>query len=452
VPLKDGIYGAIEYGAGVTGTKTSRPAKAGLKRLEEQLPERFVAVRQASLDLGARLSDEDQTPQSMTDASPAKWHLAHTSWFFEVMLLEPFLEGYTSFHPKFTYLFNSYYETVGARHERPKRGLLTRPSASEIRDYRAYVDAAMERLFDQAPSLDAVQATADLVELGIAHEEQHQELLLTDILHLFSMNTLNPAFQSYRPIAAGKAPALGWIDFEGGIVEIGDPGDGFAFDNEGPRHDVLLRPFKLATRPVTAGEYIAFMADDGYRRPELWMSDGWATVQEFEWTAPLYWQMSDGVWHVMSLSGLQEVNTQAPVSHVSYYEADAYARWAGARLPSETEWETAAASDGVAEQMATGNFRGAGLLRPRPAGDGDGLQQMFGDVWEWTSSAYAGYPGFAPVAGAVGEYNGKFMSNQMVLRGGSCVTPNDHVRASYRNFFYPHQRWQFMGLRLACDG
>lgn len=441
----------LGHGVRVIGTRTSQSAEAGPDRLATVLPQRFADVRQASLDLGAHLSDEDQTPQSMTDASPAKWHLAHTSWFFEVLLLESFVKDYVPFHPSYRYLFNSYYDTVGDRHPRPVRGLLTRPSAEDVRAYRAHIDAAMTNFMAEASGLQAANEIAGLVTLGLAHEEQHQELLLTDILHLFSFNTLNPAFQPYRPIPAGAAPDLTWIDFEGGLREIGFGGhgsavDGFAFDNEGPRHEVMLRPYRLASRLATAGEYLEFMQDDGYRRPEFWMSDGWATVQAEHWLAPLYWQERDGIWHEMGLSGLRELNTQAPVAHLSYYEADAFARWAGKRLPTEAEWEAAGQIQDI-----DGNFRNSGLLRPRPAEAGDGLVQMFGDVWEWTSSAYSAYPGFRPVAGAVGEYNGKFMSNQMVLKGGSCVTPDGHIRASYRNFFYPHMRWQFSGLRLADD-
>ena len=441
-------------GETVTSTRTSAPEIAGPDRLITRLPERFDEVRRASLALGARLSDEDQTPQSMTDTSPAKWHLAHTSWFFEVLLLEPYLADYEPFHPQFRYLFNSYYEAVGERHPRPIRGLLTRPSAEEVRAYRAHIDAAMQIFFDAAPALPQADKIADLVELGLAHEEQHQELLLTDILHLFSFNALNPAFQPFRPIPAGEAPPLDWIEFDGGVCEIGHAGPGFAFDNEGPRHAVLLQPYRLGSRPVTAAEYLEFMEDDGYRRPEFWMSDGWATVQAEGWTAPLYWRRIDAKWLSMTLSGLREINTQAPVVHLSYYEADAYARWAGHRLPTEAEWEVAADRAGTDEAAPDGNFRAAGLLRPRPAGASQPgtppLRQMFGDVWEWTASAYAAYPGFSPAAGAVGEYNGKFMANQMVLKGGSCATPDGHMRASYRNFFYPHMRWQFAGLRLAA--
>lgn len=380
----------------------------------------------------------------MPDASPTKWHRAHTTWFFDTFLLQPHLAGYTPPNPTYGYLFNSYYEAVGSRHPRPQRGLVTRPTVSEVTDYRRTVDDAMARLIESSGA-QQWKTIAPLIELGIAHEEQHDELILMDILNLFSHNALRPAFAPYRPAGASQAPNIEWVSFEGGIVEIGHDGNGFAFDCEGPRHQALIRPFRLASRLVTNGEWKAFMADGGYQRSDLWLSDGWATINQRHWNAPLYWKEIDGAWHAMSLSGLHPVEDAAPVCHVSHYEADAFASWSGKRLPTEPEWETAAAS-----LPPHGNTLGSDLLRPAPA-QGQGLQQMFGDVWEWTQSPYVPYPGFKAAAGAVGEYNGKFMSNQIVMRGGCCATPDDHVRATYRNFFYPDTRWMFAGLRLAED-
>jgi ergothioneine biosynthesis protein EgtB len=415
----------------------------------EASPDGFRRVRANSLTLAAPLSAEDQTVQSMPDASPTKWHLAHTTWFFETFILRPHVPGYRVFSDAYGFLFNSYYEALGARHPRPERGLLTRPGADEVAAYRAFVDAAMDEVLAGADA-GLWRKIAPLVALGIAHEEQHQELLLTDILSVFARNPLRPA---YRPPANGPARSAEvaaeqrWIDFSGGLYEIGHRGPGFAFDNEGPRHTVYLEPFALASRPVTVGEWLAFMADDGYGRADLWLADGWAVVQAEGWQAPLYWERTEANrWAQMSLRGLRPVEESAPVCHVSSYEADAYARWAGKRLPSEAEWEVAA---GASEPV--GNTVGTGELRPRPAQGGPGLLQLFGDVWEWTASPYGAYPRFRPAAGAVGEYNGKFMCNQMVLRGGSCATADGHLRTSYRNFFYPHQRWQFSGVRLACD-
>jgi dimethylhistidine N-methyltransferase len=416
---------------------------------------RYRAVRRATEALIRSLTPEDMQAQSMPDASPTKWHLAHTSWFFETFLLQPGLPGYRPFDPRFAYLFNSYYEALGPRQPRPERGLITRPSVADVLAYRAHVDAGMERLLaDSAGSPD--REGADLLVLGLAHEQQHQELILMDILHLFAASPLHPAYAPPQASPASEAAPLGWASFEGGLVEIGHPAPegkaaGFAFDNETPRHKVWLEPFRLADRLITNAEWLAFMADDGYARPELWLSEGWARVQAEGWRAPLYWQESQGdgggLWMAMTLRGLRPVDPAAPVSHVSYYEADAYATWAGARLPSEAEWEHASGS-----AWHEGNFLTSGRLTPQPAPAGRGLRQMFGDVWEWTRSAYGAYPGFRPAAGAVGEYNGKFMAGQFVLRGGACVTPGGHVRASYRNFFHPHQRWMFSGVRLALDG
>jgi dimethylhistidine N-methyltransferase len=403
---------------------------------------RYRAVRQATEALTRALTPEDQLAQSMPDASPTKWHLAHVTWFWETFLLIPSLAGYKPFDPRFHYLFNSYYEALGARQPRPQRGLLTRPSLADVIAYRTHVDAAMCRLL-----ADGAGSLSGLLDLGLAHEEQHQELILMDILHLFAQSPLQPAYAPPRHAARGPAPdALRFVGFEGGLVEIGHEGPGFAFDNETPRHKVWLEPFELADRLVSNGEWLAFMADGGYRRPELWLSEGWATAQAEGWQAPLYWQAEEGGWRAMTLHGPRPIDPAAPVAHVSFYEAEAYASWAGARLPTEAEWEHAARGLPVA-----GNFMGSGNLAPAAPLPGTGLRQMFGDLWEWTRSAYAPYPGFRPAAGAVGEYNGKFMVGQFVLRGGACVTPAGHTRASYRNFFYPQQRWMFSGLRLARD-
>ncbi|HEX9752138.1 MAG TPA: ergothioneine biosynthesis protein EgtB [Methyloceanibacter sp.] len=407
------------------------------------LRDRLFQTRALSSELARPLSDEDQVVQANDDASPTKWHLAHTTWFFEAFVLKRFLAGYRVFDERFEYCFNSYYESVGSRQPRGKRGLLTRPSAEEVRAYRAHIDVALGRLFDQALSPEA----AELVELGINHEQQHQELLLTDILSLFAAEPLKPAYRESGPgVRASEAAPLAWVSFDGGIFEVGHDGTSFAYDNEGPRHEALIRPFKLANRCVTNAEWIQFIADGGYATPTLWLADGWNTVRTQDWQGPLYFEKADGGYLQMSLLGFRAIDPASPVTHVSYYEADAFARWAGYRLPTEFEWDVAAASLPV-----EGRTLGAGHLRPMPAGIGPRLQQMFGDVWEWTGSAYLPYPGFRAAAGAVGEYNGKFMCNQFVLRGGSCVTPEGHVRRTYRNFFYPHQRWQFTGLRLAAD-
>ncbi len=407
-----------------------------------KLKHRVAEARALSTRLAEPLTDEDQTPQAMEDASPTKWHLAHTTWFFEELVLKAYASGYREYDPRFAYCFNSYYETLGKRHPRPRRGMLTRPACSEVRAYRAHVDEAMMRMFEMD---DLPEEALDLLELGINHEQQHQELLLTDILSLFAVQPLRPAYRAETNAAQGETPPIEWLSFDGGIFEVGHAGDSFAYDNEGPRHEQLIRPFKLAHRPVTNGEWLDFMADGGYETATLWLSDGWAKVNSEGWRAPGYWEERDGVWHQMGLGGLVPVDPARPVCHISYYEAQAFALWAGKRLPTEFEWEIA--SRGLREE---GNTIGAALLRPAPARAPDGaLQQMFGDVWEWTSSAYGAYPGFSTAPGAVGEYNGKFMCGQYVLRGGSIATPDGHVRRTYRNFFYPHQRWQFMGLRLA---
>jgi ergothioneine biosynthesis protein EgtB len=420
------------------------------------MSERFRAVRAATERIAAPLSAEDCAIQSMPDASPVKWHLAHTTWFFETFILEPKLPGYRLFHPSFRVLFNSYYNSIGEKHPRPKRGLLSRPSLADVRAYRAHVDAAMATLLDRGtPGLD-VDA---MIELGLNHEQQHQELILTDVLHMLSCNPLGSA---YAPLSAppdSNPPglsALEWIGYAEGIVDIGHDGGGFAFDNEGPRHRHYLNAFLLASRAVTNGEYAAFIDDAAYRRPELWLSEGWDWLKANAIEAPLYWQREpDGDhWVEFGLHGLQALQANAPVSHVSLFEADAYARWAGARLPTEAEWEIAAARFPV-----SGNFVESGLLAPQSAHahsasgalPADAPAQLFGDVWEWTQSDYAAYPGYRPAVGAIGEYNGKFMSNQYVLRGGSCLSPQSHLRATYRNFFPASARWQFTGIRLARD-
>jgi len=422
------------------------------------LVRRYLEVRRQTEQLCEPLSAEDCQVQSMPDASPAKWHLAHTSWFFET-----FVVGGEPIAASFGYLFNSYYEALGPRHQRAARGVLTRPSLDEVRSYRRRIDDAMLAQLERGLDDGAHARTV----LGLAHEEQHQELILTDVKHLFGANPIAPVYrqQQQRPASDRGAArdALGWIAQPGGIVELGaaapgPDGEPFAFDNEIPRHQVLLRPYALASRLVTCGEYRAFIQDGGYRRPELWLSDGWAEVAASRLESPLYWRQAGsaqpGADEVFTLDGQRPLADDEPVVHVSYYEADAYARWAGARLPTEAEWEAAA---GSVPRRAHDNLLESESLHPRPArpdGGGrasGGLAQVYGDAWEWTSSAYAAYPGFAPAAGALGEYNGKFMCNQQVLRGGSCATPSAHIRASYRNFFPPGARWQWSGIRLARD-
>ena len=440
--------------------KTSRFGGAGnrLPRVEasaskplaaRELSQRYGDVRAASDALAAPLSPEDQCLQSVEFASPTKWHLAHTTWFFETFVLAGIDPEYEPFHPQYGYLFNSYYNTVGSMHARPERGLLSRPSLEEVLEYRRHVDAALQS------ELAADHATTEvrgLLELGIHHEQQHQELILTDIKHAFSGNPLWPSYQTPGPRSNPPPLAdLKWFEHEPGVREIGHQGDRFAFDNERPRHAVHLTPYSLASRPVSCGEFLAFREDGGYERPELWLSDGWDRVRREGWEAPGYWRREtpDDSWQVFTLHGPQGVYEDEPVTHVSFFEADAYARWTGWRLPTEAEWEVAAQGREIA-----GNFVESGVLHPRtstPQAAPGREAQLFGDVWEWTASPYVAYPGYRAPHGPVGEYNGKFMCNQLVLRGGSCVTPASHVRASYRNFFWAEARWQFSGIRLARD-
>jgi ergothioneine biosynthesis protein EgtB len=409
------------------------------------LRDRYHAVRRFTEELAEPLSAEDQTVQTMPDVSPTKWHRAHTTWFFETFVLGRHVPGYDEVDPAYGFLFNSYYEAVGPRHARPQRGLLTRPGIAEIAAYRRAVDASMDDLLAGDPSPEV----ARLVELGLHHEQQHQELLLMDIKHVLAANPLRPSYAAADARGAGDAddpspppaPADGWIEHPGGVVEVGHDGRGFAFDNEGPRHQALVTPFALRSGLVTNGDWLAFVDDGGYREPGLWMSDGWAAVQTHEWQAPEYWIRDSFGWSLQTLAGARPVDPDEPVVHVSWYEADAFARWAGHRLPTEAEWEAVAAGrDDTAAGIDTWG------LHPRAGGE-----QWCSEVWQWTASPYAPYPGFRPAAGAVGEYNGKFMVNQQALRGGACITPAGHTRPTYRNFFYPASRWAFSGLRLAAD-
>jgi ergothioneine biosynthesis protein EgtB len=426
----------------VAAARAARTPAAAAPRAQEALAARYLACRRRTEQLVEGLSDADLTVQSMPDASPGKWHLGHTTWFFETFVLEPRSE-HLPFREHYAFLFNSYYEAFGERQPRHARGLLTRPSLAEVLAYRRAIDEAVALLCERGA------APADVVELGIRHEQQHQELLVTDLLHLFAQNPLRPAARPAVPLPlGGQAPALRWIGFDGGPRDIGHDGAGFAFDCEQPRHVQWIEPFALASRPVTNRDWCDFMADDGYHTPSLWLADGWCHVRRERWRAPLYWRLTHDGPVQMTLAGEQPVDPDAPVCHVSHFEADAYARWAGARLPTEAEWEAAARM-----QPVTGHFADAGRFRPAAVRTDEQapLAQLYGDVWEWTSSPFVAYPGFRRASGALGEYNGKFMSGQMVLRGGSCATPAGHVRPSYRNFFQPHQRWQFSGLRLAKD-
>ena len=399
---------------------------------------RFAEIRETTMRITGPFSPEDQMLQSMPDASPTKWHLAHTTWFFETFVLLPHVPGYQPFDPHFQYLFNSYYKQLGSHPDRESRGLMSRPSLERVHAYRSHVDAAILALLDQTSD-----EARTLIELGLNHEQQHQELILTDIKHALWSSPLRPEPIPGEPPHPSPSP-LTWTEIEGGVHLVGREGSGFAFDNESPRHEVLLRAFRIASRSVTNAEYLEFMQDGGYRRPDLWLSDGWDKVCAESWSAPLYWQRKEddpAAWSQFTLGGLKGFDPSEPVCHVSYYEADAYARWRGCRLPTEEEWEVAAA-----RIPGRGSFLDDGAAHPRPAARNP---QMFGDVWEWTSSPYVPYPGFQPAEGLIGEYNCKFMVNQLVLRGGSCATPASHIRATYRNFFPPHARWQFSGLRLA---
>jgi ergothioneine biosynthesis protein EgtB len=407
------------------------------------LAEEFCRVRSQSLALCAPLTPEDMMVQSCAEASPAKWHLAHTTWFFETFILREFRPAYRPFHPDFLWLFNSYYNAVSAQPEKKLRAVFSRPTAEEILAYRHHVDAAME---DFAAG-SVPEAARERIVLGLNHEQQHQELLITDIKNAFWSNPLHPVYAPRSRDQAREASPVQWVDFAGGVTEIGYKGKEFCFDNETPRHKVYLEPFRLASRPVTCAEYLQFMEDGGYSRSELWLSEGWSTVQAERWQAPLYWRPRDnGIWEVFTMHGLVELDEllATPVCHISYFEADAYARWAGKSLPTEAEWEVAAAAVPV-----SGNLLEGEKFHPQAASVASQMEQLYGDVWEWTVSAYLPYPGFNPLPGALGEYNGKFMCNQMVLRGGSVATPASHIRATYRNFFAPATRWQFSGVRLA---
>jgi ergothioneine biosynthesis protein EgtB len=418
----------------------------------------YAAVRRQTESLCAPLLPEDYVIQPMADASPTKWHLAHTTWFFEQFLLTPHMPGYRVFHPRFAYLFNSYYVTIGERHCRPKRGLLSRPTVAEVYEYRAYVDTHMRELLANLADAQANELR-NVIDIGLNHEQQHQELMLTDIKYTFAVNPLYPVYRE-RPAANDGSPSRAvaphrWIRFEEGVRWIGHDGDAFAYDNEQPRHRVFVDAFELASRLVTNGDFKTFIADGGYRRAELWLSEGWNTVQTRQWDCPLYWEPDrNGDWHHFTLAGIRHVDDHEPVTHVSYFEADAYARWAGARLPTEAEWEVASA-----DLPIEGTFVDSERFHPAPESAGPPTSvgrlivpsQMFGDVWQWTRSQYLPYPGYVAPPGALGEYNGKFMCNQFVLRGGSCATPKSHIRAAYRNFFPPDARWQFSGIRLARD-
>ncbi len=406
----------------------------------EALSARYQRIRSATLYLCRSLKPEDFVVQSMPDVSPTKWHLAHVTWFFEYFVLQPYLLNYKAYNEEFDYLFNSYYYTVGPMHPRPKRGLLSRPTLKTVTQYREHVDSAMLELLTKVSGDDALEK---IVVIGLNHEQQHQELLLTDIKHVFSCNPMKPAVDPTAPSPPKQSPVdHEFVDGVTGLQEIGAAGDEFCFDNETPRHRTFIHDHQMGSRLVTNGEYLEFIKDKGYVTPDFWLSDGWATINERQWNRPLYWNEEMNA--EFTIAGEREMDLNTPVSHVSYYEADAYARWAEARLPTEAEWEASAS-----QQPITGNFAESGFWHPGAADQGE--QQFFGDVWEWTASAYSAYPGFKPSPGALGEYNGKFMCNQQTVRGGSCVSSAEHIRSTYRSFFYPDARWQFLGIRLARD-
>ena len=412
----------------------------------QALQERFKTIRQRSMQLAEPLTAEDQCIQGCFQASPTKWHLAHTSWFFETFILREFYQHYSDFNLAFNYLFNSYYNGVGAQYPRQSRGLLSRPALNEVTRYRRHIDDHLMHLIETSPASEFRQLE-QRCELGLNHEQQHQELILTDIKTVLANNPTHPVYREL-PLETGIAPELKWVEFDAGLEEIGARSGSFCFDNELPRHKIYVAPFQLASRPVTNAEYIQFIHAGGYQNPEHWLSDGWTWVTNSNWEAPMYWEFEAGNWYENTLGGRRSLQESAPVTHISYFEADAYARWRGYRLPSEAEWEVAASAKPVC-----GNLLDSKFLHPMPAAEGAeaDLLQLYGDVWEWTRSGYAPYPGYKPLAGVLGEYNGKFMCGQYVLRGGSCATPRDHIRATYRNFFPPHERWQFTGIRLAGD-
>lgn len=412
------------------------------------LLDKFNSIRNFSLELCKPLVTEDYVVQSMADVSPTKWHLAHTSWFFETFILKESDKNYKSLHPQYAYLFNSYYIQAGKRFLRNQRGLITRPTVKQVFEYRNYIDENIKNFIEASPE-EILNKFASVLEIGFNHEQQHQELMLTDIKHVFSINPLYPVYSEKENIDSEDISNLNWAEFNEGIYEIGNEGKSFSYDNEIPKHKEFINSFKLGSRLITNGEYLEFMEDNGYNKPEIWLSDGAAEAAANNWQAPLYWEKKDNGWHVFTLNGLKKLILSEPVCHVSYYEADAFARWAGYRLPTEAEWETASQQVQIKGNFVeTRNFHPASL---QIKNNGTQLQQMFGDVWEWTRSAYSPYPGYKTLPGALGEYNGKFMSNQMILRGGSCATSETHIRKTYRNFFPPNARWQFMGIRLAKD-
>lgn len=427
-------------------TAEKSTSKAGIERFDsEYLANRFTTVRDFSEYLAEPLETEDFVIQAMENTSPTKWHLAHTSWFFETFILEKAIDDYESMHPQYSYLFNSYYLQTGEPHKRSERGLISRPTVSEVFEYRTYINEQILEFLQQSDK-QALAKWGPVVEIGINHEQQHQELILTDLKYLFFQNPLKPAYRNLERPKSNPPQELKWIDFEEGVYEVGNEGGEFTYDNEHPRHRRFLEAFTVTDRLITNGEFLQFINDDGYDRSELWLDDGWATVNKRGWQAPLYWELKDGEWHQFTLGGMRKVDPSEPVTHISYYEADAFARWAGARLPTEGEWEAVAG-----DRPYEGNFVDSGNYHPvtlQYRGK-DGFKQVYGDVWEWTQSAYDPYSGYEPLEGALGEYNGKFMCGQYVLRGGSCATSQSHIRKTYRNFFYPDARWQFNGLRLA---